>query len=81
MIERYTNKKSHRPCPPVAYGSLRVGCASLPSARLRLTPRRLRLLGMAYRPKVWGLTPQPPNYVAVSLQRRRRFAPRANDLT
>jgi len=40
--------------PPVAYGSLRVGCASLPSVRLCLTPRRLRLLSMAFGQKCGG---------------------------
>ena len=39
---------------PVAYGSLRVGYASLPSVRLRFTPRRLRLLGMAFGQKCGG---------------------------
>ena len=62
-----------------------------PSGRLRLPARRLRLLAlrsatphsaslslldMAYRPKVWGLTLQLPDYAAVSPQRRPRFAHR-----
>ena len=44
---------------PVAYGSLRVGYASLPSVRLRFTPRRLRLLGMAFGQKCGGSAPTP----------------------
>ena len=60
MIERYTNKKILRPCPPFGYASLRVACGSLalatphsaspvaPWRSLRLTPRRLWLLGARY---------------------------------
>lgn len=62
------------------------------SGRLRLPARRLRLLALrsaalhsaspsapwhGLRPKVWGLTPQLPDYVAVSPQRRPRSAHRA----
>ena len=43
---------------------------------LKLPARRLRL-----RPKVWGLTPQLPDYVAVSPQRRPRSAHRATAYT
>lgn len=51
MIERYTNKKILRPCPPFGYASLRSPVApwrSLRShsGRLRLPARRLRLLAL-----------------------------------
>lgn len=36
MIERYTNKKILRPCPPFGYASLRVACGSLALATLAL---------------------------------------------
>ena len=83
---------AYRPCPPLAaFATLALRSLTLPARRLRLTPRRLRLLAlrsatphsaslslldMAYRPKVWGLTPQLPDYAAVSPQRRPRFAHR-----
>ena len=67
-----------------------------PSGHLRLPARRLRLLALrsaalhsaspsapwhGLRPKVWGLTPQLPDYVAVSPQRRPRSAYRATAYT
>ena len=66
------------------------------SGRLRLPARRLRLLALrsaalhsaspsapwhGLRPKVWGLTPQLPDYAAVSPQRRPRSAHRATAYT
>lgn len=66
------------------------------SGRLRLPARRLRLLALrsaalhsaspsapwhGLRPKVWGLTPQLPDYVAVSPQRRPRSAHRTTAYT
>lgn len=73
MIERYTNKKILRPCPPFGYASLRVACGSLALATLALRspsapcasatppcpPRRLRLLGMAFGQKCGGSAPTP----------------------
>lgn len=68
----------------LALATLALRSLTLPARRLRLLALRsatppsasLSLLDMAYRPKVWGLTPQLPDYAAVSPQRRPRFAHR-----
>ena len=68
----------------LALATLALRSLTLPARRLRLLALRsatppsasLSLLAMAYRPKVWGLAPQLPDYAAVSSQRRPRFAHR-----
>ena len=57
---------------PVACGSLRVGCASLPSARLRTL--RVACGSLAWpSAKSVGAPPQLPTNVLADLQRRRRL--------